>query len=555
MTRPRALIAVAEERGIVEFVRCLSAAGYEVVVAGDTGRSLAMAGLDIVPVEFATRYAGLLGDRAEALHPTLLAGIIARRNNREDMDALQKRGLPVVDIVVAQVPGRAGHLSPRQSVADHLTGGPHGMRATLLQAAATNWEGVICICDPNDFDEVGAALGRGGLSVERRRGLAVKALRDVARYHSLLSAQFGLAGDDASEPAATDVAPPSGTTSAELGQAQPAKFSQALAADGGEGPASGLVAVVSGGEEMLVEAVGGALATRYEDARGLFASRGTYRKVAGGRTTLEALQDSDLGWSILGDLPAGQGAVLSRRGHICAIAHTPDSTARAILRALAGDPGAAKEGTIVVSGRVDLTSARALLDNAHGRGLATLAASAFDEAAVTALQEAGEMRLVELDLSRPGRTSRRLQPTRFGVLLLELAEPLADQLLLRQIGKVAQTAAMLPALRLAMSAARHAGCAAAAIAEADGTLAICAGQAHIRDAIQVAVAKARRFGRPGVLALNAPLDQPDVLAVLARANVIAVVQPGPAANEAEMGLAADAAKIALVAADGNWRCV
>lgn len=546
MARPRALIAVAEEHGIVEFVRCLIGAGYEVVVAGDTGRSLAMAGLEIVPVEFATRYPTLLGDRAEALHPSLLAGVIARRNSREDMSALQLRELPVVDIVVAQVPGRPGHLSSRRSVIDHLTGGPHGMRANLLQAAATNWEGVICLCDPNDFDEVAAALVADGLSRERRRGLAIKALRDVARYHQLLTAQFGEGPQDADDAIAE------GPTDAAPAAAAHEESRQAIAATGGD-VTRGLVAAVSGGEEMLVEAVGAAKAVRYEDAKELFVQRGTFRKVAGGRTTLEAITDVDLGWSVLCDLSVGHGAVLSRAGHVCAVARATDSAARAILRALACDPGAAVGGTLVVSGRVDLTSARALLDNAHGRAIVTLAASAFDEAAAKALQETGQMRLVQLDFGRPGQTTRRLHPTRFGVLLQDLAEPLTGPFATRNIGKVAVPAVHTPALRMAVAAARHAAIAAAVIAEVDGTLAICAGQAHVRDAIQVAVAKARRFSRPAVMAVNTPLDQPDIFAVLARGNVLGVVQPGPAANEASMAEAADTAKIALLAVDGRWQ--
>lgn len=537
MARPRALIAVAEERGIIELVRCLSAAGYEIVVAGDIGRALALAGLDVLPVEFATRHAPILGDRVAALHPSLMAGINARRDSREDMAAIAGRGVPLVDIVVAQVPGRAGHLSARHAVADQLAGGPYGLRAALLQAAATNWRGVICMCDPNDYGEVSAALGQGGLDLDRRRGLAIKALGNVVRYHKLLASQFAAADDD------------------DASLLEAFRTTGAHAAEAAEAPVvatRGMVAVASGGEKMFVETVGAPAAHRYEDATNLFVERASFRNLTGGRNTPQSLIDADLGWSLLRDLPGGQRAVLCRMGHVCAVASVTDSSARAILRALAGDPNAATGGTLVVSGNVDVTCARALLESKYGRTLSTLAAAGMDEEAAAALREAGQMRLLQLDFSRPGGTIRRLRPTRFGVLIEELAEPLADDLGLRRVGNIELKPAMLPAARVAVSAARHSSSAAAVIAEVGGTLGICAGQAHVRDAIQIAVAKARRFGRPGVLAVDCAIDRADALTVMARAGVVAVVQPGPTENEAEIGLAADGVEIALLAIDGNW---
>ena len=57
MAKPRALIAVEEEHGIIELAHALIGAGYELITAGQAGRTLTLAGLQVLPVELATRVA------------------------------------------------------------------------------------------------------------------------------------------------------------------------------------------------------------------------------------------------------------------------------------------------------------------------------------------------------------------------------------------------------------------------------------------------------------------------------------------------------------------
>ena len=552
MARPRALIAVEEERGIMEFARALVGAGYEIIVAGDTGRTLAMAGLDVLPVEFATRLATVMGGRVDALHPSLLAGIVARRGEERDTAALAGRGLPPIDIVVAQVPGRVAHLPTTHGVHEQLAGGPYGMRASLLRLAATNWAGVLSICDPNDYDEVMVAMAGGGVSAARRRGLALKAFRQLGRFDALLlehvGGQTAVGGrDDAAE---LDAFRDPTADSDEESSAAPAKIERAAIVQ--TGGTRGLVAAATGGEQMAAETVGTPPTQRYEDASELLSTRGSYHKLSGGRVSVEALIDVDLGWSLMTDLLEGETASLCRRGHPCAVANVADSTTRAILRALGGDPAAAVGGTVVCSGRIDLPCARALRAHKSGKLLSTIAAAHFDEPAVEALAELGDLRLLQIDAERSGSISHRMHATRFGVLMQQIEGTAPELTAFTVAGDVPLPRELEPAARIAIATARHLGTVGAVIAEPAGTVAICAGQAHVRDAIQIAAAKGRRFTRPCVLALDAPIDHPDALQVLSKTSVKAVIHPGPAPGEADIATAANGAGIALLSINHGW---
>ncbi len=555
MAKPRALIAVEEEHGIIELAHALIGAGYELITAGQAGRTLTLAGLQVLPVELATRVATLMSGRVDALHPSIVAGIVAQRGDGRDMSALEERGLPPVDIVIAQVPGHIAHLHSAHGVAEQLSSGHYCMRSSLLRMAATNWQGVLPVCDPNDYDELIVALSGDDLSEERRRSLALKAFRQLSQFDELVLTHVC----GGSLPPPTEREEELDAFREAAGDDGRASNPTATTADRQAAPQTdnthGLVASVSGGESMSAETAGAPSTLRYEDASEMFSTRGSYHQVSGSRVSLEALVDVDLGWSLLTDLPQGESVVLCRRGHPCAVANVPDSATRAMLRALGGDPAAALGGTLVCSGRVDLTCARALKEHQSGKLLSTIAASHFDEPAIEALAELGDIRLLQIAPERTGTTTKRMRATRFGVLLQDLDADMGPLDGLKTVGSVVLVPGLESALMIAMATARHVGTIGAVIAEPNGTVAICAGQAHLRDAVQIAAAKARRFTRPCVMAVDAPLDHPDALMILGKTPVKAVVHPGPTPDEAAIATAADGAGITLLSSERGWHRV
>src|SRR5207244_13560563 len=96
---PRALLSVSNKSGIVEFGRGLAARGFELVSTGGTARALTEAGLAVTAVSDLTGFPEMMDGRVKTLHPALHGGILARRDRPDDLAALERHGLGLVDIV------------------------------------------------------------------------------------------------------------------------------------------------------------------------------------------------------------------------------------------------------------------------------------------------------------------------------------------------------------------------------------------------------------------------------------------------------------------------
>lgn len=564
MVRPRALLAVKEGEGLQGLAAGLIELGLEVVVSGPQGRALAEAGLRIIPVEFATREVNLLDGRLETLHPTILAGIAARRQVARDMEGLRRMGVAPVELVAARLPTDLSLLGPGETGVRALAEGVEMAWAAMLRAAIANWQGVLVLVDPADFEEVTQAMKTGAVSAERRRALAVKAMAHVAAFDALASQLFtGEAGPTA-QPAPSPprrswvtgkirAAPPQ--TASGPAPAEPDAPGTDRPPDDATDVKDGLVATVTGGSRIRSSIAGALPAIRYADVRGLFAVEAGHRVLTDVPTTVESLIDADLGWSMVRDLSGGYAAALVRHGRACSLAQVQESASRAMARAIGSDPSGAVDGTIVTSTRVDLTCARALKEHIQGARLATLVAPDFDEEALALLREGAGLRLVAMHDDTSDAARRILSPTRFGLLLREMSGPMPALDALEPLGQRPLPAELVPAARIAVSAARHTVSAAVAIADATCTTAICGGQAHVMDAVQIAVAKSRRYLGPLVLATDTPLTHPDAFRVLARSQVKAVVQPSTPDRDPAMVQAADGVDIALLGLFDGWHRV
>src|SRR4030088_2411180 len=100
---PRALLSVSEKIGIVDLGRGLAARGFELVSTGGTARALVDAGLAVTNVSDLTGFPEMMDGRVKTLHPALHAGILARRDRADDLSALERHGLGLVDVVVVNL--------------------------------------------------------------------------------------------------------------------------------------------------------------------------------------------------------------------------------------------------------------------------------------------------------------------------------------------------------------------------------------------------------------------------------------------------------------------
>src|SRR5713101_6767198 len=178
---PRALISVTDKAGIVELGRGLAARGFELVSTGGTARALAEAGLPVTGVAELTGFPEMMDGRVKTLHPNIHAGILARRDRPDDLAALERHGIGLVDVVVVNLypfaKAAANPATPFDTLVEEIDiGGP-----SLVRAAAKNFRGVLVVVSPADYVRLLHALDETP-STALRFELMRKAFAHTAEY-------------------------------------------------------------------------------------------------------------------------------------------------------------------------------------------------------------------------------------------------------------------------------------------------------------------------------------------------------------------------------------
>ena len=96
----RALISVYNKVGLVEIGSLLHAAGVEILSTGSTAKTLAIAGIPVIPVEQYTGFPEMMGGRIKTLHPRIHGGILADQSNPEHLEQMAQQNIDTFDLVV-----------------------------------------------------------------------------------------------------------------------------------------------------------------------------------------------------------------------------------------------------------------------------------------------------------------------------------------------------------------------------------------------------------------------------------------------------------------------
>src|SRR5438034_1704711 len=203
---PRALVSVSDKAGIADLGRGLAARGFELVSTGGTARALSDAGLAVTNVSDLTGFPEMMDGRVKTLHPALHGGILARRDRPDDLAALARLGIGLVDVVVVNlypfVKAAADPATPFDALVEEIDiGGP-----SLVRAAAKNFRGVLVVVDPADYARVLTALD-GTPTVAFRFDLMRKAIAHTAAYDTAITgtlATVTLNGDQFERPSGAD---------------------------------------------------------------------------------------------------------------------------------------------------------------------------------------------------------------------------------------------------------------------------------------------------------------------------------------------------------------
>ncbi|MCL2711675.1 MAG: bifunctional phosphoribosylaminoimidazolecarboxamide formyltransferase/IMP cyclohydrolase [Methanomassiliicoccaceae archaeon] len=183
----RALISVSDKKGIVEFAKELAALNIEIISTGGTYNLLKENGLKVIEAAEVTGSPEMLDGRVKTLHPNIHAGILARRDKKEHMDAIRKMNIGTIDMVVVNLYPFKQTVLKKASLDDIVEnidiGGP-----SMIRAAAKNYDSVAVITNSDQYDEVIEQLKENGsLNKEILSKLMAEAFIATANYDAMIA--------------------------------------------------------------------------------------------------------------------------------------------------------------------------------------------------------------------------------------------------------------------------------------------------------------------------------------------------------------------------------
>ena len=184
----RALVSVSDKSGLVDFVKGLQTAGWEIIATGGTQKLLENSGVNTIGISDVTGFPEICDGRVKTLHPKVHGGLLARRDEQSHLQALEENGISFIDLVCVNLyPFRETIAKEGVSMADAIEnidiGGP-----SMLRSAAKNYNDVTVVCDPADYDTILAEINAtGNTTVETRLQLSAKAYTHTAQYDACIA--------------------------------------------------------------------------------------------------------------------------------------------------------------------------------------------------------------------------------------------------------------------------------------------------------------------------------------------------------------------------------
>ncbi|HEO63828.1 MAG TPA: bifunctional phosphoribosylaminoimidazolecarboxamide formyltransferase/IMP cyclohydrolase, partial [Candidatus Omnitrophica bacterium] len=130
----------------------------------------------------------MMDGRVKTLHPKIHAGILARRENNDDLAKLKEYGIKPIDLVVVnlypfQEVTAENDLKLDEAIEFIDIGGP-----TMIRAAAKNYKNVAVLSNPGQYScFIKEFREKGQVSAEISLKLAQEVFNEMAHYDSLIS--------------------------------------------------------------------------------------------------------------------------------------------------------------------------------------------------------------------------------------------------------------------------------------------------------------------------------------------------------------------------------
>ncbi|GMT42226.1 MAG: bifunctional purine biosynthesis protein PurH [bacterium] len=191
----RAIISVSDKSGVLDLARALKDSDVEILSTGGTAKFLADGGVEVTNISDFTGFPEILSGRVKTLHPKIHGGILGNRSDEDHLRQMDEHNIKPIDMIVVNLYPFEQTVAKKQvtekdAIENIDIGGP-----AMIRAASKNFLHVAVVTDPADYPSVIEAVNHaGGLSLEQRRKLAVKAFGRTSEYDAAIHAY--LSGTD-----------------------------------------------------------------------------------------------------------------------------------------------------------------------------------------------------------------------------------------------------------------------------------------------------------------------------------------------------------------------
>ncbi|MDP4222326.1 MAG: bifunctional phosphoribosylaminoimidazolecarboxamide formyltransferase/IMP cyclohydrolase [Bacteroidota bacterium] len=469
------LISVYYKDGLEEILKTLHDLDIKIYSTGGTYNFIKDLGLPAETVESLTTYPSILGGRVKTLHPSVFGGILARRENPEDLKQLDQFKIPEIDLVIVDLypfEETVRTVDDEKEIIEKIDIGG----ISLIRAAAKNFSDVLIISESSQYPALLELLKikNGYTSIEDRRRFAAEAFKTSSYYDTLIFKYFNR----------------------------------------------------KEGVETFRESINSAYHLRYGEnphQKGIFYGDpdSLFDKLHGKEISYNNFLDIDSALSLIDDFNETTFAII-KHNNACGVASRKDSM-EAWKDALACDPVSAYGGVIVTNVTIDKAEA-AEIDKLF---FEIIIAPEFTEPALEILRQK-KNRII---LKRKTKTDDqfRFRSLLNGVLWQEKDSRTESASDMKPVTKKVPAPGEYDDLVFANKIVKHSKSNAIVLAKNKQLCASGIGQTSRVDALKQAIEKAHTFGfdlRGSVLASDAFFPFSDCVEIAHKEGVTAVVQPG-----------------------------
>jgi len=470
-----ALVSVYHKDNLDEILIRLHQLGIALISTGGTADFIESLNLPVTRVETLTGYPSILGGRVKTLHPKVFGGILARRDIESDMESLQSREIPQIDLVIVDLYPFEQTVESGATQSEIIEKIDIG-GISLIRAAAKNFNDVLIVPSRDHY------LG------------LIKLLEDKGGKTSI---------SDRYEFAAEAFAVSSGYDSA---------ISNYLA-----GETSKYFRIASGpGNHLRYGENPHQKGTFYGDLGSVF------KQIHGKEISYNNLLDIDAAISLIDEFNDTTFGIL-KHNNACGIA-SDSSLTQAWNKALAADPISAFGGILISNKPIDTITAEEI----NSLFFEIIIAPSYHEQALPILKQKKNRVIL---VREPAGSAAKIQFRSLlnGVLVQDRDLHTEKPEELRVVTQAQPSAKEIEDLLFANKLVKHTKSNAIVLVKNSQLLASGTGQTSRVDALKQAIAKAQNFGfdlNGAVMASDAYFPFADSIEIAFKAGIKSVIQPG-----------------------------